>query len=86
MKEFEEGLKRNPKNIALYSNRCSALIKLMSPVEALKDANKCIDMDPKFVKAYGKKGACHHLMKEYHKAIRAYDEGLEIDSTNQECI
>lgn len=58
----------------------------MEPVGALKDAEKCIALDPKFVKAYGKKGACHHLMKEYHKAIKAFDEGLAIDSTNAECI
>ena len=51
---------------------------------ALKDADKCIELDPKFVKAYARKGTCHHMMKEYHKAMAAFDIGLKIDPTNQD--
>ena len=46
---------------------------------ALKDADKCIEIDSKFVKAYARKGTCHHFMKEYHKALKAFDDGLKID-------
>lgn len=56
IKDFDEGLKRDPKNKNLYSNRCAALLKLASPVDALKDAERCIELDPKFAKAYAKKG------------------------------
>jgi len=52
---------------------------------ALKDADKCISMDPKFVKAYARKGNCHHMMKEYHKAMKAFDDGLKIDPNNADC-
>ena len=52
---------------------------------ALKDADKCIELDPKFLKAYSRKGTCHHLMKEYHKAMKAYDDGLKLDPMNREC-
>ena len=58
----------------------------MDIVAALKDADKCIELDPNFVKAYVRKGTCHHLMKEYHKAMKAYDDGLKIDSSNKELI
>lgn len=54
--------------------------------QGLKDADKCIELDPKFVKAYARKGNCHHLMKEYHKAMKAYEDGLKIDPTNKDCI
>lgn len=84
IKEFEEGLKRDPKNINLYSNRAYAYIKLMEPVQAMKDADKCIEMDPNFVKAYIRKGTCHHLMKEYHKAMSTYEKGLKIDPNSAE--
>ena len=86
LKEFDEGIRRNPKAVAIYSNRSATLIKLMDIVAALKDADKCIELDPNFVKAYVRKGTCHHLMKEYHKAMKAYDDGLKIDSSNKELI
>ena len=85
IKEYSEGLKRDPNGKSLYSNRCAAYIKLMEPTFALKDAEKCLKMDPKFVKAYARKGTCHHLMKEYHKALASFDAGLKIDPENKEC-
>lgn len=51
---------------------------------ALKDAERCLELDPTFVKAYLRKGNCHHLMKEYHKAMKSYDEGLKLDAGNAE--
>lgn len=52
--------------------------------QALKDAEKCLELDPNFHKAYLRMGNCRHLMKEYHKALEAYDKGLKIDPTNAE--
>lgn len=85
MKEYDEGVRRNPLGVAIYSNRCATLIKLMDVTAALKDADKCIELDPKFIKAYSRKGTCHHLMKEYHKSMKAFEDGLKIDPTNREC-
>ena len=86
LKEYDEGIKRNPKGVAIYSNRCATLIKLMDINAGLKDADKCIELDPNFLKAYSRKGNCHHLMKEYHKAMKAYDDGLKLDPSNKECL
>lgn len=86
LKEYDEGLKRDPKAVAIYSNRCATYIKLMEFVYGLKDAEKCIELDPKFVKAYSRKGTCQHFMKEYHKALKSFDDGLKIDATNKDCI
>ena len=52
----------------------------------MKDADKCLELDPTFTKAYVRKGAVHHAMKEYHKALKAYDEGLKIDPSNKDLI
>ena len=51
---------------------------------ALKDAEKCLQLDPNFVKAYLRKGTCHHFMKEYHKALDSFDKGLKLDPENKE--
>jgi stress-induced-phosphoprotein 1 len=86
LKEYNEGMRRNPKSVAILSNRCAAYIKLMDFNTALKDADKCIELDPKFVKAYARKGSCHHMMKEYHKAMKAYEDGIKIDPQSSECL
>jgi stress-induced-phosphoprotein 1 len=36
------------------------------------------------VKAYLRKGTCHHFLKEYHKALDTYDKGLKLDPENKE--
>lgn len=84
VKEYTEGLKRDPNSKNIYSNRCAAYIKLMEMNYALKDVEKCLQMDPNFVKAYVRKGTIHHLMKEYHKALAAYDKGLTLDPDSKD--
>ena len=86
IKEFDEGLRRDPKNKFLYSNRCAAYLKLMDPVSALRDADKAIALDKDFVKAWARKGTSHQMQKEYHKALDAFKEGLKIDPNSKECI
>lgn len=85
IKEFEEGLRRDPTNVAIYSNRALAYIKLMEPAQAMRDAEKCLELDPTFVKGYARKGTCHQMMKEYHKALESYDKGLNLDPNSKEC-
>lgn len=86
VKEYTEGLRRDPNNKSLYSNRCAAYIKLCEGNYGLKDADKCIELDPTFVKGWARKGACHFLMKEFHKSLSAYDQGLKLDPTSKDCI
>jgi stress-induced-phosphoprotein 1 len=86
VKEYTEGLRRDPNSKSLYSNRCAAYLKLMEAPYALKDAEKCIQLDSNFVKGWARKGNCHHLMKEYHKALEAFDKGLKIDPSNKDCL
>lgn len=85
VKEYSEGLKRDPLNKNIYSNRSAAYIKLMEFNCALKDAEKCLEIDPTFVKAYARKGTIQHMMKEYHKALATFDKGLSMEPENKDC-
>jgi stress-induced-phosphoprotein 1 len=68
MKEYEECIRRNPKEPKYYGNKATCLIKLMEFPSALNAVEKALELDPKNVKFIAKKGQCHFGMREYHKA------------------
>lgn len=68
----------------VYSNRAACYTKLTAFYEALKDANKCLELEPTFVKGYIRKGLVQFFMKEYNKAMETYQEGLKTEPGNQE--
>lgn len=86
IKHYTEAVKRNPSDVKSYSNRAASYTKLAALPEGLKDAEKCIDLDPKFVKGYLRKGAVQFFMKEYDKSIETYREGLKLEPQNQELL
>ncbi|OAY59965.1 hsp70-Hsp90 organizing protein 3 [Manihot esculenta] len=86
VKHYTESLRRNPKDPKAYSNRAACYTKLGALPEGLKDAEKCIELDPTFSKGYTRKGAVQFFMKEYDKALETYQEGLRHDPQNQELL
>ncbi|PPR89305.1 hypothetical protein GOBAR_AA31376 [Gossypium barbadense] len=101
VKHYTESLRRNPKDPKVYSvlaslsvtnaekaysNRAACYTKLGALPEGLKDAEKCIELDPTFSKGYTRKGAVQFFMKEYDKALETYQEGLKHDPNNQELL
>ncbi|XP_009604962.1 hsp70-Hsp90 organizing protein 3-like [Nicotiana tomentosiformis] len=86
VKHYTESLRRNPKDPRAYSNRAACYTKLGALPEGLKDAEKCIELDPTFAKGYTRKGAVQFFMKEYEKALETYQEGLKHDAQNQELL
>ncbi|CAH8313294.1 unnamed protein product [Eruca vesicaria subsp. sativa] len=86
VRHYTEAIKRNPKDPRAYSNRAACYTKLGAMPEGLKDAEKCIELDPTFSKGYSRKGAVQFFMKEYDNAMETYQEGLKHDSNNQELL
>jgi len=83
--QYDEAIKRNPADAKLYSNRAAALTKLIAYPDALRDLDECLKLDPTFIKAYSRKGTVHFFMKDYNKALEAYNAGLAIEPNNAEC-
>lgn len=86
IKHYTESIRRNPKDTRAYSNRAASYTKLGALPEGLKDAEKCIELDPTFAKGYTRKGAVQFFMKEYEKALETYQAGLKHDPQNPELL
>ncbi|KAG1054530.1 hypothetical protein G6F43_003466 [Rhizopus delemar] len=69
VERYTESIKRNDKDARPYSNRAACYLKLMAINEAEKDANRCIELDPTFVRGYIRKAAAQFVKKEYTESI-----------------
>jgi stress-induced-phosphoprotein 1 len=54
--------------------------------EALKDAEKTIELAPEFVRGYERKGTVQFFMKKYEDAVQTYQDGLKVEPNNQELL
>lgn len=86
VKGYTEAIKRNPTDAKIFSNRAAAYSKLMEFNLALKDCDKCIELDPGFIKGHVRKGHVCIALKNYQKAIESFEKAQAIDSTNQEAV
>ena len=84
MVHYTEAIKRNPRDHRAYSNRSACYTKLAAWTEGLRDAEKCLELEPTFSKGYSRKGAVLFFMKDYDKALQAYEQGLEHDPNSEE--
>jgi stress-induced-phosphoprotein 1 len=83
--QYEEAVKRAPKNAVLRNNLAAALCKVMDFNGASHQIKTALDIDPKYVKAWARKGDIEMYMKENHKAIESYKKGLALDPDNAAC-
>jgi len=82
---YEMAVKRAPKNARIRNNLAAALCKIMDFNGAKREIEVALEKDPKYVKAWTRKGDIEVLMKENHKALESYKKGLEIEPENVAC-
>jgi len=86
LKHYNEAIRRNPDDPKLYSNRAACYTKLAAFDLGLKDCDKCVELDPKFIKGWIRKGKILQGMQDAGKAMSAYQKALEIDPNNAEAL
>merc|ERR1712032_1535435 len=82
---YEEAVKRAPKNATIRNNLAASLCKIMDFNGAKREIDVALELDPKYVKAWTRKGDIEVLMKENHKAMESYKSGLKFDPDNIAC-
>lgn len=85
IKEYEDCIKRDPTNAPFRNNLAAAYLKMGLFNDAKREVEKSLDIDPKYVKAWAKKGDIEVFMKEYHKAMESYKSGLQLEPDNRLC-
>jgi len=84
VKFYTEAINFDSTNHVLYSNRSAAHATAGRYEEALKDAEKTVELKPDWGKGYSRKGAALSYLKRYTDALTAYKEGLKHDPNNQQ--
>lgn len=69
-------------NHVLYSNRSACYASLHKYMEALKDAEQCVSINPSWAKGYNRVGAAEFGLGHYDESIKAYNKALEIEPSN----
>lgn len=86
VKHYTEAIKRNPDEVKYYSNRAACYTKLAAFDLGLKDCDRCVELDPKFIKGWIRKGHILQGMQQSSKAASAFQRALELDSNNSEAL
>ncbi|XP_057325987.1 stress-induced-phosphoprotein 1 [Microplitis mediator] len=84
VKHYSEAILRNPDDAKYYSNRAACYTKLGAFDLGLKDCEKCVELDPNFVKGWVRKGKILQGMQQHRKALKAYQTALSLDPNNAE--
>lgn len=69
---------------AIYSNRCMCFLKMGQADRALVDADKCIELDPKYVKAHFRRGVALLELGELVESLKAFRRTLDLDPKNSQ--
>jgi len=79
---FSQGIKLEPNNHVLWSNRSAARAGKREWTEALSDAEETIRINPTWSKGFVRKGAALHGANRWDEAIAAYEEGLKVEDSD----
>lgn len=78
---YTRSIELNPSDHLLFSNRSAAYLKLgESAIEALADAEKCIELAPTWSKGYSRQASALQELKRWDEAVVACQKGQSVSS------
>jgi len=90
MRKYSEAIKRDPTNPETshiyYSNRGNCYIRMNEMNLAVDDFDKCIGLNPKYVKAYLNKAHIKFAQKEFQKVLPIYQAVVDMEGVDDESV
>ncbi|WVO16185.1 hypothetical protein L204_103856 [Cryptococcus depauperatus] len=81
IEQYTEAINLDP-NPIYYSNRAAAWGGIGQHEKAIEDAQKALELNPKFARGYSRLGHAHFSLGNMADAIQAYEDGLALDPDN----
>ncbi|KAF7792475.1 hypothetical protein EIP86_003514 [Pleurotus ostreatoroseus] len=79
---YTQAVALDPTNAVYYSNRAAAYSSKGEHASAVADAEKALEVDPSFVRAYHRLGHARYCLNDYKGAADAFRNGLALDASN----
>ncbi|KHJ92674.1 tetratricopeptide repeat protein [Oesophagostomum dentatum] len=79
---YEQAIALRPENAILFANYAAILLRLDRVDEALKNADHAIELDPKWAKAYYRRGEALRRLHAFLPAVVSLSEGVALDPSN----
>lgn len=83
IRHFSDAIALAPDNHVLYSNRSASYASIHNFSDALSDAKRTVEINPRWAKGYSRLGASYVGLGNFKEAVQAYEKGLEIDPNNE---
>lgn len=80
--KYTEAIALDPYNVVYYSNRAAAYTSSNQLQKAVEDAEKAIELDPSFTKAYSRLGLAQYNLGNSVAAMKAYEKGIAAEGAN----
>ena len=91
VERYDESVRLDATRAAVFTNRAAALFALFSQtgetaelLHALRDAERSLIIDPKWVKGHYRKGTCLARLGDFRSALAAFTEGQTFDPRNEQ--
>lgn len=81
VQRYTEAIALDPYNVVYYSNRAAAYTSLQQLEKAVADAEKAIELDPGFTKAYSRLGLAQYNLGNSVAAMKAYEKGIAAEGS-----
>ena len=80
---YTEAIRRDEKDPRAYSNRAACYLKLAAIPEGLKDCEKAIQLDSKFIRAYIRKASLLYAKRDFSGCLEVCDLAASLDTENK---
>lgn len=79
---YTRSIHYNPNDASIWSNRALVRLKVGKPQDAMKDCSKALEVNPKYMKAWHRKGKALCELHDYEEAIVCFQKAMALSPGN----